>query len=115
MHEREQRAREKLTTQEKQCAREGTARRKRQRAKGNNLKSRKARRSNEHRELTANLVATGFMECAIGLWCAMRYAVAIATGEAAVLVAALGEIAFSEIPIAAGLGCSGLGCLTVYS
>jgi len=43
----------------------------------------------------------------------MRYAVAIATGKAAVLVAALGEVAFSEIPIGAGLGCSGLGCLTV--
>ena len=44
----------------------------------------------------------------------MRYAVAIAAGETAVLVAALREIAFSEIPIAAGLGCGGLGCLTMY-
>ena len=66
VHEREQCAREKLTAQEKTarkrtyCAREKTAR------KGNDLRSRKARGSNEHRELTSNLVVAGCMRSAIG-------------------------------------------------
>ena len=44
----------------------------------------------------------------------MGYVVAIAIGETAVFVAALGEIAFSQILIAAGVGCSELERLTVY-
>jgi len=66
VHEREQSTREKLSAQEETapkrpyCAREKTAR------KGNDLRSRKACGSNEHRELMSNLVVAGCMRSAIG-------------------------------------------------